>query len=258
MEILEHFVNPSEPARRIVAPRPRRRVADAPPAPADPAPWVTLFDGRRLEAPDLAALMRLAQRRTAAAGDVVLNGDRPARSLVALMSGDVVLGSRAADGSLRTERSVTGPAWLDLSAAWLSGGYEMEALALSDVVVAELPMDALTLELQARPSLALHLCAGLARRIHELTTASRNLLHNDAPARFALWLLERSPAEEGAVELKLQERKRDIAQQLAMTPETLSRLMRTLESKGVVQVQGYVVRIPDLGRLRQVAQGEEP
>ncbi|MEX8492543.1 cyclic nucleotide-binding domain-containing protein, partial [Sphaerotilus sp.] len=86
--------------------------------------------------------MHLARRRVVAAGDAVLDRSTPAHALVLLLSGDVVLGSRAADGCLRTERSVTGPAWLDVSAAWLGQPYAMEAQALSDVVVADLPLDA--------------------------------------------------------------------------------------------------------------------
>jgi CRP-like cAMP-binding protein len=100
--------------------------------------------------------------------------------------------------------------------------------------------------------LAHRLCVNLARRVHELTVASRNLLHNDAPARFAQWLLQRCPATSGACELRLQERKRDIAQQLAMTPETLSRLMRSFESRGVIDVRGYHLHIHDVQALRSL------
>ncbi len=238
--------------------RPRRRVADAPPAPADPAPWLTLFGGARLDVRELSVLMRLAVRKTIPSGEVVLAAQRPARALVALLSGDVVMGSRAADGSLRTERSVAGPAWLDLSAAWLSVTHEMEAVALSDVVLAELDFEALRAELLMNPALSLRFCASLARQVHELTTATRNLLHNDAPARFAQWLLQRCPEGNDVAEMRLQERKRDIAQQLAMTPETLSRLMRSFESRALIEVRGYHVRVLDVAALKAVIADNQP
>lgn len=234
-------------------PRPRRRLAAPPPSPADPAPWQRVLGGSPLSASEFALLVRLAERHSVAAGDVVLDGSVPARALVMLMSGDVVLGSRAADGSLRTERSVTGPAWLDLTAAWLDQPYAMEAQALSDVVIAELPLERLKPHLATHPALALRLCVNLAQRVDELTIASRNLLHNDAPARFAQWLLQRCPVTRGAHDLRLQERKRDIAQQLAMTPETLSRLMRSFESRGVIDVHGYQLHIHDVQALRRLA-----
>lgn len=57
----------------------------------------------------------------------------------------------------------------------------------------------------------------------------------------------------GAATLRLQERKRDIAQQLAMTPETLSRLMRGFEARGVLAVRGYQVEVRDVAGLRALA-----
>ena len=51
----------------------------------------------------------MARRRTVAAGDMILQTRLPARALVLLLSGDVVMGSRVRT-DLRTERSVNGPA----------------------------------------------------------------------------------------------------------------------------------------------------
>jgi len=231
-------------------PRPRRRLASAPPSPADPSPWLRVLSAKTLAPAEVDLLMQLAHRRTVSAGDAVLDCRTPARALVLLLSGDVVLGSRAADGGLRTERSLTGPAWLDVSAAWLGQPYAMEAQALSDVVVADLPLDAVRDQMPQHPTLAQQFCETLAQQVQQMTMASRNLLHNDASARLAQWLLQRLPQRSGQAELRLQERKRDIAQQLAMSPETLSRLMRSFESRGVLSVRGYQVQVRDMDELR--------
>ena len=234
-------------------PRPRRRLAGAPPAAADPAPWLRVLSTSAPTQSDVELLMRLARRRAVAAGDAVLDRSGPAQALVLLLSGDVVMGSRAADGGLRTERSLAGPAWLDVSAAWLGQPYAMEAQALSDVVVADLPLQALRDQMPSHPTLARQFCEMLAQQVQQMTLASRNLLHNDAPARLAQWLLQRLPQRSGQAELRLQERKRDIAQQLAMSPETLSRLMRSFESRGVLSVRGYQVQVRDVAELRALA-----
>jgi CRP-like cAMP-binding protein len=57
----------------------------------------------------------------------------------------------------------------------------------------------------------------------------------------------------GVVQLPM--RKRDIASQLAITPETLSRLMRSFSSQGVIQVAGYTVHVIDLPALARLAMG---
>jgi CRP-like cAMP-binding protein len=252
MEMLHARVDGPAPVAGQL-PRPRRRLAGPPPSPADPAPWQQVLAPAVIDSAGIHLLMHLARRRHVSAGDGVLDCSAPARALVLLLSGDVVLGSRSPDGSLRTERSVVGPAWLDLSAAWLGQPYSMEAQALSDAVVAELPLEALQERLPEHPALAQQFCQMLAQQVHQMTLASRNLLHNDAPARLAQWLLQRCPSCEGPVDVRLQERKRDIAQQLAMSPETLSRLMRSFESKGVLSVRGYQVHVTDVDELRALA-----
>jgi CRP-like cAMP-binding protein len=237
-------------------PRPRRRGAAPPPPPADPTPWEKVF-GAPLTTEEWGLLAQLSVRREVAAGEAVLDCVGVAQHLVVLLRGDVVLGSRAVDGGLRTERTLTGPAWLDLSSAWLAEPHAMEAQALSDVTVAELSLSALRAQMAAHASLSERLCVCLAQQVGLLTGTSRNLLHNDASARFAQWLLERCPEESDALgcEVRLQERKRDIAQQLAMTPETLSRLMRSLEQRGLISVKGYVVRIHNKTQLHRCASG---
>ncbi|MEY8878854.1 MAG: Crp/Fnr family transcriptional regulator [Leptothrix sp. (in: b-proteobacteria)] len=249
MEIL----HPSSLDKPLRQPRPRRRLSATPPNAADPMPWLVAMGEPALHPDDLGLLQHLAERRHVAAGDTVLDSRDAARTLVLLVSGDVVLGSRAHDGAMRTERSLSGPAWLDASSAWLDERHEMDALALSDVVIAEVPIDTVRAELASHPDLAQRFCAHLARRVHELTEASRNLLHHDAPARLARWLLQRCPPEVVQCELRLQERKLDIAQQLAMTPETLSRLMRSFETRGVIGVRGYVLSVHDVAALRGIA-----
>ena len=53
--------------------------------------------------------------------------------------------------------------------------------------------------------------------------------------------------------LRLTERKRDIASQLAITPETLSRLMRALSDQGAIAVAGYTVTLRDRSALARIA-----
>jgi CRP-like cAMP-binding protein len=214
-----------------------------------------VFGEPALTGAEFALLTRLSCRRSVASGNEVLMRSGVADCLVLLLSGDVVLGARAADGSLRTERTLCGPAWLDISAAWIGEPYAYSVQALSDVTVTDLPLDDLRREMVDQPQLAQRLCACLAREVQDLAHAARNLLHHDAPARFALWLIERCPALEPGCVIRLQERKRDIAQQLAMTPETLSRLMRSFEIQGVLSVQGYNLRVHDVLALQNIANG---
>ena len=59
---------------------------------------------------------------------------------------------------------------------------------------------------------------------------------------------------DGSITVALSERKRDIASQLAITPETLSRLLRQLSRKGLIYVMGYTVKVLDVAALRRLAE----
>lgn len=224
----------------------------------DTALWNALLGGPGLCDEEVAELARIAQTRSLAAGQSVLARTSAAVTLVALRSGEVALGFRTADGTFRTERIVRGPAWLDLSSAWLSATHAMDAQALGAATVVELPCHAVAAVLAEHPDLAQRLIQGLAREVQALAVNTHELMHKDAPARLAQWLHQRCEPLDGVAGqavVKLHERKRDVASQLAITPETLSRLMRSFTRQGVIEVSGYNVRVIDPPALGRLAQG---
>ena len=219
--------------------------------------WGALLGAPALQPEEIAALALIAQVRTMAADQSVLSRSNPASMLVALRQGEVALGFRTCDGTFRTERIVRGPAWLDLSSAWLAGPHAMDAQALGPATLFEVPCGALEACLGEHPGLAHRLIQGLAREVQALAVNTHELMHKDAPARLAQWLYQRCEplaGVAGQAMVKLSDRKRDVASQLAITPETLSRLMRSFTRQGVIEVSGYNVRVIDpaaLGRLAQ-------
>jgi CRP-like cAMP-binding protein len=224
--------------------------------------WEAVLGSQALPAAVADELVRLGSRHDAASGDIILRSRDTADDLVLLLHGDVALGTLGAPAAagaapaLSIERSLTAPAWIDAASAWRTGTYVHDVQASSDVVVLKVSRSALLPVLAQHPELALRLLQVLAEQIEQLSVATRDLLHKDAEARFATWLLQRVPElPEGTTEtvLTLAERKRDIAAQLGITPETLSRLLRSLTRKGLIDVIGYSVRLLDLPRLRELA-----
>ena len=83
-------------------------------------------------------------------------------------------------------------------------------------------------------------------------TVSR--LAKDAEARCAEWLLRHAQTSaQGAVAVMLQQRKRLIAAQLGIAPETLSRVLRHLRERSLISGSGRVVNLVDPGGLRSLA-----
>lgn len=220
------------------------------------AMWAALFGDGALSAPEAELLSSLAQVHTVTQGARVLDRARDAHTLVVLREGEVAVGFRTADGTFRTERILRGPAWLDLSSAWLDDSHAMDAMASTLSTVVELPREALEAQLPHHPLLARRLIRSLAHEVQALAVNTHELMHKDAPARLAQWLRQRCEplaGAAGAAVVHLHERKRDVASQLAITPETLSRLMRSFSLQGVIEVAGYTVRVLDLAALEQLA-----
>ena len=79
-------------------------------------------------------------------------------------------------------------------------------------------------------------------------------LAKDAEARCAEWLLRHArPADTGCMAVLLQQRKRLIAAQLGIAPETLSRVLRHLRERSLISGTGRVLNVIDPGGLRQLA-----
>ncbi|MEK8027694.1 Crp/Fnr family transcriptional regulator [Pseudaquabacterium rugosum] len=221
----------------------------------DASLWRTLF-GDALGGAEALALDGLARVRAVGPGQTLAERREPARALLALRSGEVALGLRTADGVFRTERVVRGPAWIDQASAWIGATHAMDAVAQSAATVVELPVDALRAALEALPQLATAITQALAGEVHRLADQTHELMHKDAPARLAQWLHQRCEPVSGQpcqAMVRLHERKRDVASQLAITPETLSRLMRSFTRQGVIEVSGYTLRVLDVEALGRLA-----
>lgn len=239
--------------REIPPPAPRLGARSPDALMFDARVWEELFGRPRLQPEEAAALAVVARPRVVAPGGDVFSHDDPAHALVFVREGDVTLGHRGMDGRLHVVRQVRGPAWLDQGSAWLGGAHGIDAWATSSALVVELPREELQGLMRTYPALGERLLGSLSRELRHMVAQAHGLMHMDAPARFAQWLCERVDATHGATVLRLSQRKRDIASQLAITPETLSRVMRHLSAKGLISVSGYTVQVLDPAGLQQLA-----
>lgn len=217
------------------------------------AAWQSLL-GRGPLLPDLLEqLLLISNVRQVVAGQQVLSRHDVARSLLLLVRGDVGLGLMTPKAPLRIERSLRGPAWLDLSSAWLDGRPTVDGVALSDAVLVNVSRSAYQALMVRRPELARRTVVCLAEQLHAATGVTQDLMHKDAQARLATWLLRRRGVDASAQHIALHERKRDIASQLAVTPETLSRLLKQFSDDGLLKVHGYSIGILDAPGLQSRA-----
>jgi len=226
-------------------------VVTTPPRGAVQVPWPALLGP--IAAADAQALDQLAQARMVGDAHRIFARGEAARCIVALVDGHAACGWWQGDRGLSAERVLHAPAWLALAGPWVDGQYGCDALAQADVVLAELPLEPLRALLARHPVLALRFTDALAREVGRLEGRLHELMHKDAGARLAAWICAQFAGRPQPAVLRLSERKRDIASQLGMTPETLSRLMRNLSGRGLIAVSGYTLRVLDAQALRALA-----
>ncbi len=149
---------------------------------------------------------------------------------------------------------VEGPAWLEISAAVLDLPSAVDAVAETEVRLRRVPLAEFRASLAGDSQGALAVLADMARAYRRQTDLAVSRFAKDAEARFAEWLLQRAESsEKGGCSVKLQQRKRLIAAQLGIAPETLSRVLRHLRERSLISGSGRVVNLVDPIGLRSLA-----
>ncbi|WAC75062.1 Crp/Fnr family transcriptional regulator [Roseateles sp. SL47] len=211
--------------------------------------WAPLLGGLVLPEDTRQWLNSLVALRAFHPGAAIFRQGQVATHLYAVCQGAAGLGRNRlgrADvlmQSFQLRRSVGEGQWLDLHTAWLGQPHDLDACALvSPTLILEWPLHLAREFLQARSEAALALMQVMAAQVQLCNSDLHDLLSKDALTRVAGWLMRRAGPH---TRFQIAERKRDVAAQLAVSPETFSRMMRQLEQRGLVQVEGYDITLLD-------------
>lgn len=211
-----------------------------------------------------ASFAPFAEPELIAAGEVLRQRHQRPAHVLHLDSGRVLLGVRE-DGQMRHQLGVVqGPFWLDAAAALLGQPCAVDMVADTRIYLRRMPIEAFQRGVQALSPGVQGLVRSLASGYCRQTELAVSRLAQDAEARCAQWLLEHAQPEggngatgagdAGLLRVTLQQRKRLIAAQLGIAPETFSRVLRQLREQGLVAGTGSVLHLPRPQALRAVAE----
>lgn len=190
-----------------------------------------------------------------AEGTVLLRRGDAAGCIVHVMKGRVVLGVMA-DGQMAHQLGVVdGPFWLEAASGLLNLPHVVDAVAETDVHLQFVSVSDFVAEVQGLPQASQNLLMDLARSQRQQTELAVSRLAKDADARCAEWLLRHAQPDDlvGGLAVKLTERKRTIAAQLGIAPETFSRVLRHLRDRQLISGGGRVLGLPNPQALRELA-----
>jgi CRP-like cAMP-binding protein len=147
-----------------------------------------------------------------------------------------------------------GPSWLDATAAVLNLPSAVDAVAETDITVRRIPLNNFRESLDSCSQGVRDMLQDLALAHRQQTDLAVSRLAKDAEARCAEWLLRHAQSnDKGASLVQLQQRKRLIAAQLGIAPETLSRVFRHLRERRLISGSGRIVNLVDPSGLRSLA-----
>jgi CRP-like cAMP-binding protein len=189
------------------------------------------------------------------AGTVLLHRGQVASKALHLLSGRVVLGVIEKGVLVHQLGVVDGPFWLEAAAAMLGLRHAVDAMAESPVTVQIMPLGQFRSYLKNLPEPVHTLILDLAKAQRQQIEVAVSRLAKDADARFAEWLLRHAePADShGSMAVILKDRKRLIAAQLGIAPETFSRVLKHLRERKLISGGGRVLNLLDPTGLQSLA-----
>ncbi|NIO41502.1 MAG: cyclic nucleotide-binding domain-containing protein [Burkholderiales bacterium] len=133
--------------------------------------------------------------------------------------------------------------------------YPVNAEALYDSRLLAFQQRAFHVLLENSKETCFGMLASMSRRLHMLVNQIDSLTLQNATYRLVSYLLEQMPhGVQESPEIVLTTPKSAIAARLAIQPETLSRILKKLSTKGLIEVHGNHIVVSNVGSLRSIVQ----
>ncbi len=196
-----------------------------------------------------AALERLAaacRQRRHARGEAVLRAGQSCDAFFVVARGQVRLYITAPNGNEKVIELV-GPGQSFAEAlVFLERPCPIDAQALADVLLLEVPRQAVADEIRQDPGFALHMLSGMARRLHGLVQdVQAGALQSGLQRVVGYLLREVDPDQPGPAVVSLPAHKATVASLLSLTPEYFSRVLHELEAAGLLRIDRRDIHLPD-------------
>lgn len=198
---------------------------------------------------ELGTLAAATQEQYTPKGTPIFARGDPCRGFHIVIYGQVKLGFVSARGDEKIVE-IVGPGFsFGEALMFMEKPYIVGATALADTMLLHIAKEAVFGELERNPAFARRMLAGMSRRLHGLIKDVESYSLRSGSQRIVGYLLKDDPNGDGA-QVTLAVSKKLIASRLNLTPEYFSRVLHELSELGMIAVQGRVITIIDITRLR--------
>ncbi len=212
-----------------------------------------LFNG--LAGDDIARLARGVRELRVAKGDILFHRGDPCLGFHLLLAGQVKLAFISSEGNEKVVEILGPGQTFGEAVMFMDKSYVVMAQALTDAQLIHIGKEVFFDEMACDPLFCRKIIAGLAQRLHHLMADVESYSLRSGRERVIGYLLREEesdgePAQSGRVSIRLPTSKGTIASRLNLTQEHFSRILHELSDAGLIEVEGRIIHIPEIGRLR--------
>ena len=212
---------------------------------------VPLF--KELASDELDRIASNAHEVRAERGEVLFRRGDPALGFHIIVFGQVKLAFTSPRGDEKVVDLIGPGQSFGEAVMFMERPHVVTAQALSDSLLLYIAREVVFAELERDPRFVRRIIAGLSIRLHGLMSDLENDALHSGTQRIIGYLLrdsENSPESKSALEVTLSANKGVIASRLSLTQEHFSRILHDLSARGMIEVRGRSIYIPDVARLR--------
>ena len=208
---------------------------------------------KALASDELERIAANTQELRAERSDVLFRRGDPALGFHIVVFGQVKLALFSPRGGEKVVDLIGPGQSFDEAVMFMECPHVITAQTLSDSLLLYIPREIVFQELERDPRFVRRIIAGLSGRLHRLMSDLESDSLYSGTQRVIGYLLrdiEESRDPGRMVEVTLPATKGVIASRLSVTQEHFSRILRDLAARGLIEMQGRAIRIPDVDRLR--------
>jgi len=192
-----------------------------------------------LDLSQVAHLSNLSSGKLLEEGQILFMEDDPCTGFYVLIEGAIQLTRVSGTPGAHPTLAVILPIQSFAEAAMFGGeAFPATATAIKPSRVQHFPKQPFLAAMAQEPDLALAIIHAQAVWLRKLTQKVESLSSSDSHERLRRWLSEQLPVN---LFHKLPMTKKALAASLGMTPETLSRALRSMQEEDLIEVQGNAI-----------------
>ncbi len=214
---------------------------------------IPVFSGLPTDAVDRLASDSITRRHSK--GDIIFCEGDNATGFYLLTEGRVKIFKISPDGKEQILHIFSPGNLFGEAAVFSEGSFPATAMALEKSRSLMIPKSSLKEVIVENPLLAMNMLAVLSSRLRHFSEIIENLSLKEVPGRLATYLVLLAGGGNQLIHLDIT--RNQLAAMLGTIPETLSRILSKMMSRGIIDVNGRDIRVRDLNTLKALATGQE-